>query len=165
MDAVDQILEQWRQVRPDLDVSAMGPIGRLSRVFHHHARQMNETFARHGINAAGFDVLATLRRAGPPYALSPGELMGSMMITSGTMTNRIDQLIKQGLVSRAKDPGDARRVVVKLTSTGFDLIDQAVAAHVKTQSALLAALSDQEIAALDDGLRKLMAASELDSGD
>lgn len=164
MDAVDQILEQWRQARPDLDVSAMGPIGRLSRVFHHHARRMNETFARHGLNAAGFDVLATLRRSGPPYALSPGELMASMMITSGTMTNRIDQLIKQGLVTRAKDPGDARRAVVKLTTTGFDLIDQAVAAHVKTQNALLAALSDQEIAALDDGLRKLMAAGERDSG-
>ncbi|NIZ09790.1 MarR family winged helix-turn-helix transcriptional regulator [Pseudooceanicola sp. HF7] len=164
MDAVDQILEQWRQARPDLDVSAMGPIGRLSRVFHHHSRQMNETFARHGLNAAGFDVLATLRRAGPPFALSPGELMASMMITSGTMTNRIDQLIKQGLVTRAKDPGDARRAVVKLTKTGFDLIDQAVAAHVETQNTLLAALSDAEIAGLDEGLRKLLVAAEQDGG-
>ena len=164
MDAVDLILEQWRQARPDLDVSAMGPIGRLSRVIQHHARQMGETFARYGLNAAGFDVLATLRRAGPPHALSPGELMASMMITSGTMTNRIDQLIKQGLVTRAKDPDDARRAVVKLTRAGFDLIDQVVAEHVKTQKALLAPLSDNEIAALDDGLRKLMAAAERDSG-
>lgn len=160
MDAVDRILEQWRQARPDLDVSAMGPIGRLSRIFHHNARQMGKTFAGHGLNAAGFDVLATLRRAGPPYALSPGELMASMMITSGTMTNRIDQLAKQGLVTRTIDPNDARRAVVKLTQQGFDLIDAAVADHVKTQKALLAVLSEEEIAALDRGLRKLLAAAE-----
>lgn len=160
MDAVDRILEQWRQARPDLDVSAMGPIGRLSRIFHHNARQMGKTFSEHGLNAAGFDVLATLRRAGPPYALSPGELMASMMITSGTMTNRIDQLAKQGLVTRTIDPNDARRAVVKLTQQGFDLIDAAVADHVKTQKALLAVLSEEEIAALDRGLRKLLAAAE-----
>jgi len=92
--------------------------------------------------------------------LSPGELMASMMITSGTMTNRIDQLAKQGLVTRTTDPNDARRAVVKLTKKGFDLIDAAVAEHVETQKALLAALSEEEIAALDDVLRKLMAAAE-----
>lgn len=160
MDAVDRILEQWCQARPDLDVSAMGPVGRLSRVFHHNARRMGERFAHHGLNAAGFDVLATLRRAGEPHALSPGELMASMMITSGTMTNRIDQLAKQGLVTRTTDPNDARRAVVKLTKKGFDLIDAAVAEHVETQKELLAALSEEEIAALDDVLRKLMAAAE-----
>lgn len=157
MDPVDLILEQWRQARPDLDVSAMGPVGRLSRVFHHNAHRMGETFARHGLNAAGFDVLATLRRAEPPHALSPGELMTSMMITSGTMTNRIDQLARQGLVTRTTDPKDARRAVVKLTKKGFEMIDVAVAEHVETQKALLAVLSEEEIAALDGALRKLMA--------
>lgn len=160
MEPVDRILEQWRQARPDLDVSAMGPVGRLSRVFHHNARRMGETFARHGLNAAGFDVLATLRRSTPPHALSPGELMTSMMVTSGTMTNRIDQLAKLGLVTRTTDPKDARRAVVKLTKEGFALIDVAVAEHVETQRSLLAALSDEEIAALDGALRKLMAAAE-----
>lgn len=160
MDLVDRILEQWRQARPNLDVSAMGPVGRLSRVFHHNARRMGETFARHGLNAAGFDVLATLRRSTPPHALSPGELMAAMMITSGTMTNRIDQLAKLGLVTRTTDPQDARRAVVKLTKKGFALIDVAVAEHVETQRSLLAALSDEEIAALDGALRKLMAAAE-----
>ncbi|AVO37340.1 MarR family winged helix-turn-helix transcriptional regulator [Pukyongiella litopenaei] len=160
MDAVDRILEQWHRVRPDLDISAMGSIGRLSRVFHYNARQMDETFARHGLNAAGFDVLATLRRAGLPHAMSPGELMASMMITSGTMTNRIDQLAKQGLVTRTADPKDARRAVVKLTKKGFDLIDVAVAEHVETQKALLSVLREEEIAALDDVLRKLLAATE-----
>lgn len=160
MDAVDRIFAQWRAERPDLDVTAMGPIGRLSRVYHHHARRMGETFARHGLNGAGFDVLATLRRSGPPHALSPGALMDAMMITSGTMTNRIDQLVKQGLVSRAPDPDDARRAVVQLTDKGFALIDKAVADHAQTQAALLEPLSDAEIAALDAALRKLMAAEE-----
>ncbi|ETA49491.2 MarR family transcriptional regulator (plasmid) [Ponticoccus alexandrii] len=156
MDDVDRILEQWRQARPDLDVGAMGPLGRLSRVFHHFSRSMGETFARHGLNAAGFDVLATLRRSPPPHALSPGALMASMMITSGTMTNRIEQLAKAGLVTRTSDSADARRAVVKLTPKGFDLIDKAIADHVQTQAALLSGLSDQEIARFDTLLRALL---------
>ncbi|MEV8468527.1 MarR family transcriptional regulator [Fluviibacterium sp. DFM31] len=162
MDAVDRILDQWRQARPDLDISAMGPIGRLSRVFHYNSGRLNETFARHGVNAAGFDVLATLRRSPPPHALSPGALMASMMITSGTMTNRIEQLARQGLVTRTADPNDARRAVVKLTKKGFDLIDTAVGEHVETQKTLLAALSEDEIATLDGALRKLLKAAEKD---
>ena len=160
MDAVDRILQQWKLERPDLNSGAMGPIGRLSRVYHHNARQMGDTFARHGLNAAGFDVLATLRRAGPPHAMSPGALMNAMMITSGTMTHRIDQLAKLGLISRATDQKDARRAVIQLTKQGFDLIDAAVADHVATQKSLLAPLTKEEITALDAALRKLMAAAE-----
>jgi DNA-binding MarR family transcriptional regulator len=156
MDAVDKILDQWRMSRPDLDTQAMGPIGRLSRVFHHNTARMAETFERHGLNAAGFDVLATLRRSSPPHALSPGELMASMMITSGTVTNRIDQLVKAGLVTRATDPNDGRRGVVKLTEDGFNLIDTAVADHVATQSGLLSDLTAEEVAQLDALLRKLL---------
>lgn len=121
---------------------------------------MGETFAKHGLNAAGFDVLATLRRSPPPHALSPGELMASMMITSGTMTNRIEQLAKAGLVTRTSDRNDARRAVVKLTAEGFDLIETAIADHVKTQKTLLAALTGEEVAQLDAALRKLMQAAE-----
>ncbi|QFT61108.1 HTH-type transcriptional regulator MhqR (plasmid) [Sulfitobacter sp. THAF37] len=157
MDAVDRILAQWQQERPDLDVGAMGPVGRLSRLFHHHARRMGQTFARHGLNAAGFDVLATLRRSPPPHALSPGELMESMMITSGTVTNRIEQLAKADLITRTSDKKDARRAVVKLTPKGFALIDKAVADHVKTQATLLKGLSREEIAQLDGLLRRLLA--------
>ncbi|WP_342666393.1 MarR family transcriptional regulator [Tateyamaria sp. ANG-S1] len=127
MDAVDKILEQWCVARPDLDVAPMGPVGRFSRVFHHMANRMGETFARHGLTAAVFDVLATLRRTPRPHALSPGELMSSMMITSGTMTNRIEQLSKTGLVLRCKHPEDARRVVVELTGKGLNLMDAALA--------------------------------------
>ncbi|WP_037265189.1 MarR family winged helix-turn-helix transcriptional regulator [Roseivivax halodurans] len=160
MDAVDRILKQWATARPDLDTSAMGPIGRLSRVFHHLTRRMGETFARHGLNAAGFDVLATLRRSPPPHALSPGELMSSMMITSGTMTNRVDQLAKAGLVTRRSDARDARRAVVELTDEGHKLIDAALADHVETQKSLLTVLSSDEIAQLDAALFKLMKAAE-----
>jgi DNA-binding MarR family transcriptional regulator len=160
MDAVGKILEQWRIARPDLDVSAMGPVGRFSRVFHHLTRRMGETFARYGLNAAGFDVLATLRRSPPPHALSPGELMSSMMITSGTMTNRIEQLAKAGLVTRRAHPEDARRAVVGLTDKGRDLIDAALADHVATQQALLEPLSAEEVGQLNAVLSKLLRAAE-----
>ncbi|MEM9348704.1 MAG: MarR family transcriptional regulator [Pseudomonadota bacterium] len=156
MDAVDKILKQWRLVRPDLDVGAMGPIGRHSRVHHHFRREMEATFAKHGLNGAGFDVLATLRRSPPPHALSPGELMSSMMITSGTMTNRIDQLVKVGLIDRKKDSDDARRAVIGLTEKGLALIDQAVADHVETQRTLLSGLTDAEIDQFDTVLVKLL---------
>lgn len=155
MDAVDQILAQWNAARPDLNVRAMGPLGRFKRVAQIFNREMSVTFEKYGLNAAGFDVLATLRRT-PPHALSAGELMSSMMITSGTMTNRIDQLAKSGLVRRTADPKDARKAVVQLTEAGRSLIDQAVSEHVKTQAGLLARLEEEEISTLDQILRKLL---------
>lgn len=160
MDAVDKILAQWQKSRPDLDVSAMGTIGRMSRVFHHMTNRMAATFERHGLNASGFDVLATLRRAPSPHTLSPGELMSSMMITSGTMTNRIDQLVKAGLVTRESNRKDARRAEVKLTNRGLHLIDGALADHVSTQKSLLCDLSEEEIAQLNTVLSKLLAAAD-----
>ena len=160
MDAVDRILAQWADARPDLDVSAMGPVGRLSRIHLRFSRRMQKTFARHGLNAPGFDVLATLRRSPPPHALSPGKLMTSMMITSGTVTNRIDQLAKVGLVTRQPDEDDARRAVIALTDKGRDLIDAAVEDHLETQRLLLAALTRDEISRLDAMLIKLMKAVE-----
>jgi DNA-binding MarR family transcriptional regulator len=156
MDDVDKILDQWRDQRPDLDTSAMGPIGRLVRLAQLLSRQMGKTFAHYDLNISSFDVLATLRRSAPPHRLSAGELMASMMITSGTMTNRIDQLEKVGLVSRTPDPNDARRALVGLTPQGYALIDQAIASHVETQTDLVSGLTEKELAQLDDLLRKLM---------
>lgn len=163
MDAVDRILKQWSVARPDLDVRPMGPIGRLNRTAHALSRSMAKTFAHHSLNAAGFDLLATLRRSPPPHALSAGDLMSSMMITSGTMTNRIDQLVKANLVERITDPTDARRAVVTLTPKGFDLIEKAIADHVQTQKRLLGNMNDSEVEQLDELLRKLMAS--IDTGD
>jgi DNA-binding MarR family transcriptional regulator len=155
MDQVDTLIEQWRVARPGLDVTTMGTIGRLSRATKRIHTVVEETFASFGLNMAGFDVLSALRRSGPPYALSPGDLLASMMITSGTMTNRIDQLEKAGLVSRTPDPGDARKAIVCLTPEGLQRIDEAIVQHVATQRRILAGLTAEEVAQLDGLLRKL----------
>lgn len=155
MDKVDEVTEQWRAARPDLDLTTVGPVGRLSRVTKRIHAVEEQTFAGLGLNMAGFDVLSALRRSGPPYALSPGDLLASMMITSGTMTNRLDQLQKAGLVSRTPDPNDARKAVVCLTPDGLARIEQAIGEHIATQRQLLAGLSTEEVAQLDELLRKL----------
>ncbi|BCP53896.1 transcriptional regulator [Kaistia sp. 32K] len=157
MDHVDEILQQWQRERPDLDVGPMGLIGRLGRVAHYLTREMEKTFAEFGLTGASFDVLATLRRAGPPYSLTPGDLLSTMMITSGTLTNRIDQLEKAGLVARAPSAGDRRVVIISLTERGFATIEATVTAHVATQKRLVSVLSDEERARLDGELRKFLA--------
>ncbi len=144
MDHVDQIVKQWNRERPDLDVAPMALLGRLKRLMLHISREMAETWAEHGLNAASFDVLATLRRSGPPFALSPADLIASTMVTSGTMTNRIDQLEKAGLVERTQSKEDRRSFLISLTGKGFDVIDAAVTAHVATQERLVSGLSPQE---------------------
>lgn len=155
MDLVDKIVMQWKAARPDLDTVTVGPIGRLTRVCKKMVAVEEANFARLGLNMAGFDVLSALRRAAPPHALSPGELMASMMITSGTMTNRIDQLEKAALVTRSTDPADARKSIVGLTPEGLALIDQAIVDHLATQQSLLAGMSADEMDQLDRLLRKL----------
>jgi DNA-binding MarR family transcriptional regulator len=163
MDRVDDILAQWNRERPDLDVGPMGLIGRVRRISQHLTREMERTFAKHGLNGASFDVLATLRRAGPPYRLSPGDLLATMMITSGTMTNRIDQLEKAGFVSRTQNPDDGRSVIISLTKKGFVVIDAAVTAHVATQARLTSRLSPEDFAALDRLLSKYLIGLETDA--
>ena len=157
MDHVDEILRQWNRERPDLDVGPMGLIGRLGRIVHYLTREMDKTFAAFGLTGASFDVLATLRRAGAPYSLSPGDLLSTMMITSGTLTNRIDQLEKAGLVARTQSAEDRRIVIVSLTETGFATIEAAVSAHVETQKRLVSVLSGDERALLDVQLRAFLA--------
>jgi DNA-binding MarR family transcriptional regulator len=160
MDRVDEILAQWHRERPDLDVAPMALIGRIRRISQHLSRAMEVTFARHGLTGASFDVLATLRRSGPPYRLSPGDLLATMMITSGTMTNRIDQLEKAGFVERSHNPDDRRSVIISLTEKGFAVIDAAVTEHVATQARLTSGLSKEDSAALNALLIKYLAAFE-----
>lgn len=148
MDHVEKILEQWRRERPDLDVAPMGLIGRVKRLAVHLSREQDKVFVRFGLNSASFDVLATLRRSGAPYSLSPGELMASTMVTSGTMTNRIDQLEKLGLVERTKNPDDGRGFLIALTPEGLALIEEAVAAHTANQARLVSGLPEAEREAL-----------------
>jgi DNA-binding MarR family transcriptional regulator len=162
MDRIDKILEQWRRERPDLDTTAMGLLGRLRNLALHLSREMEKTFGRFNLNAANFDVLATLRRSGEPYTLSPSDLMETMMVSSGTMTNRIDQLERAGLVARSQNPDDGRSFLISLTPKGFELIDAAVTAHVETQKRLISTLSEGERKALDRLLRNYLA--DLESG-
>ncbi|CUH98732.1 MarR family winged helix-turn-helix transcriptional regulator [Leisingera aquaemixtae] len=160
MDHVDFITQQWGKERPDLDVTAMGVIGRVARLYLAYQREMHKTFAEFGLNAAKFDVLATLRRSGAPYTLSPGELLKATMVASGTMTNRIDRLEADGLVKREVNPQDSRSFLVGLTEEGFALIDRAVTAHVQTQTRLLAGLNAAEAEALTTLLSKAQAAAD-----
>lgn len=146
---LEDIRAQWARERPDLETAPMGLIGQMGRLSRVLGAEMEATFARHGLNQASFDLLATLRRSGPPYALTAGELMGRMMITSGSVTNRINRLEMQKLVERRTDKEDARRAIVALTEAGFAVIDRAVEDHVATQKRLTDLLSAEEFAQLD----------------
>jgi DNA-binding MarR family transcriptional regulator len=156
MDHVDKILAQWKRERPDLDTAPMGTLGRISRLRAVLAREIDVELAKHGLSRSSFDVLATLRRSGAPYRLSPGELLASTMVTSGTMTNRIDQLEKSGLVERLINPDDRRGVIIALTDKGFETVDAAVTAHVANQHRLVAGLDEGERRALDGLLAKFL---------
>lgn len=160
MDPVERILEQWREERPDLDVGPMGVMGRLKRLEVHLSKQLATVFAAHGLNMASFDVLATLRRSGAPYALSPTDLMDWTMVTSGTMTNRIDRLVADGFVSRERNADDGRGFVIALTDKGKTVVDEAVTSHVRNQQQLVASLSKEEREALNALLTKWLSAFE-----
>ncbi len=159
-DGLDRILEQWAEERPDLDASPMGVFGRLSRAERMLDRSLSETFKRFGLVRGEFDVLATLRRNGEPYSLTPTELYRSTMLSSGAMTNRLDRLEGRGLVRRSPDPGDRRGVLITLTEEGLDLIEEAVEAHVRNEDRLLCSLGDEDREQLADLLRKLLVSME-----
>lgn len=164
MDQVDRILAQWRAERPDLDVGPMGTFGRLKRLCDHLAAELAGVYKAHGLSAASFDVLATLRRSGAPYALSPSALIAWTMVTSGTMTNRLDRLEEAGLIERRTNPEDGRGSVVALTGAGLALIDEVVGAHVANQHRLISALPEEVRATLDAGLRAWLAPFEGGAG-
>jgi DNA-binding MarR family transcriptional regulator len=143
LDAVDRITGQWNAVRPDVDVSPIQVIGRVSRLSRLVDRRLAENFALYGIENWMYDVLATLRRSGEPYELTAGELVRQTMVTTGAVTNRIDRLEDRGLVERTRTR-DRRKVVVRLTAQGLDLVDEVVHAHLATEREILAALSPRQ---------------------
>lgn len=159
-DLVDEILAQWQKERPDLDASPMGVIGRVARLHKYLQKAIGEVFAEYGLNPGEFDVLATLRRNGAPYQLTPTELYNSMMVSSGTMTNRIDKLEKMGLVERLADARDRRGTLISLTDKGFEVIDAAVTAHVANGHRILNALEKAELADLAKLMRQLLVSLE-----
>lgn len=158
MDRAAKAVEQWKRERPDLDVSPMAVLGRLNEASSLIARdRLAPLFARFGLQAGEFDVLATLRRSGAPYALTPTALYEATMVTSGAMTNRLDRLEKAGLILRGPHPNDRRGIVVRLTGKGLALIDEALTAHVANEHEILAGLSDAEREMLARLLGKLIA--------
>jgi DNA-binding MarR family transcriptional regulator len=157
-DRAANALAQWRKERPDLDSAPMAVLGRLAEAALLVARdRLEPVFAGFGLQAGEFDVLATLRRSGAPYALTPTALYEATMISSGGMTNRIDRLEKAGFVERRPHPSDRRGALVALTQKGGALIDKAVGAHVANERAILDHLTRAEQAALDRLLAKLIA--------
>jgi DNA-binding MarR family transcriptional regulator len=155
-DEVDDLVAAWRAERPDLDVEPLQVVSRVSRLARHTDRARRAAFASHGLELGEFDVLAALRRQGPPYRLSPGALLRTTLVTSGTMTNRVDRLEQAGLVRRAPDPQDKRGVLVTLTEPGAARVDAALADLLQAEQALLAGLSRDDRRLLADLLRALL---------
>jgi DNA-binding MarR family transcriptional regulator len=156
-DEVDELVAGWRAERPDLDTEPLQVLSRVSRLARHLDRARTTAFAAHGLQVWGFDVLSALRRQGPPYQLSPGALLRATLVTSGTMTNRIDRLAEAGLVSRRPDPQDKRGVLVTLTARGQAAVDAALEDLLRSERSLLTGLDPaqrRELAAL---LRILLA--------
>ncbi|MGE5291780.1 MAG: MarR family winged helix-turn-helix transcriptional regulator [Micromonosporaceae bacterium] len=156
-DEVDQLVGEWRAQRPDLDVEPLHVLSRIWRLARHLDRARAAAFAGHGLEPWEFDVLSALRRQGPPYQLSPGSLLRTTMVTSGTMTNRLDRLEQAGLVRRSPDPQDKRGVLVSLTDKGAERVDGAMAELLNSERALLAGLTEGQRAELASLLRSLLA--------
>ncbi|MGI5449775.1 MarR family winged helix-turn-helix transcriptional regulator [Streptomyces sp. CA-243310] len=156
-DAVDAITAQWYAVRPDLDTAPMAVFGRIYRIAKAMGDEMERTYNRYGISRGEFDVVATLRRSGIPYTLSPRQLSSTLMLTTGGMTGRLDKLEKAGLLTRSPDPHDRRGLHVTITDRGLTLIDEAVTAGLEVQRAALTGLDPQEAEVLTGLLRKLLA--------
>ena len=153
-DHVGRILEQWARERPDLDPSPLGVIGRLHRLADTLNTELRALFAEAGLSDGDFDVMASLRRAGAPFALTPSELAATTMVTSGAVTKRVDRLEAQGYVTRTVSTDDARSRTIALTDTGRALIDDLFPRHVANERRLLAGLSEDERADLARLLEK-----------
>jgi DNA-binding MarR family transcriptional regulator len=154
-DDVDRLIAAWQRERPDLDVAPMHVLSRVTRLALHLDRARKEAFAGHGLEPSEFDVLSALRRAGEPYQLSPGQLVQETLVTSGTMTNRVDRLVRKGLVERLPDPVDRRGVQVRLSDTGKTAVDGALDALIAREHDLLAGLAAAEAEGIAASLRKL----------
>jgi DNA-binding MarR family transcriptional regulator len=159
-DHVDAILQQWAHEYPYVDTSPMGVIGRIWRLSRHLEQRVQAVLAQFECSLPDFDVLATLRRSGPPYSLTAGQLMSSAMVTSGAITNRVDRLVERGLVTREANADNRRIRQISLSPAGLDLVERMVPAHVQNEGDLLSALTTAEYDDLVAILRKLLHAME-----
>jgi DNA-binding MarR family transcriptional regulator len=154
-DGVDEIIDHWRRERPELDASPVGVIGRISRLSREIEARLEPVYAAHGLEPGWHDVLATLRRGGPPYELRPSEFAQGLMITSSGTTKRLDRLERAGLITRRPDPADRRGILIALTDEGRRMIDEVTGPHLANEARLLEALSEPERERLAGLLRKL----------
>jgi DNA-binding MarR family transcriptional regulator len=161
-DAVDEILEQWRVERPDLDPSPIGIVGRVSRLARELEARLEPVYKAHGLEPGWHDVLATLRRNGPDHRLRPTDLTNATMLTSSGTTKRLDKLEREGLIRREADPSDRRGTLIALTAAGRELIDSVTAAHLANERRLLEALDEDEKHVLTDLLRRLLSSLPAD---
>ncbi|MFI7665030.1 MarR family winged helix-turn-helix transcriptional regulator [Nocardia sp. NPDC049526] len=159
-DPVDTIVEQWRRERPDLELEAMGVIGRLGRLLVVAQRDIEAVFIAHGLQRGEFDVLAALRRSGEPFELNPSVLADTLMLSRAGMTGRLDRLESAGLVRRIADAQDRRAIRVALTETGRTLIDKVVTAHTENETRMLSVLSAKDRRDLDRIARVLLGSLE-----
>lgn len=155
-DEVDRLVAAWRVARPELDPAPLEVLSRVSRLSRHLDRARQRALETQGLDLWEFDVLVALRRAPRPHELSPGALLRATMVTSGTMTNRIDRLTERGLVSRRPDPEDGRGVLVRLTARGRERADGAMIALLERERGLLAELDTDEQVTLAALLRRLL---------
>lgn len=156
-DEVAGIVAAWSEERPDLDPSPMEILSRVTRLARHLDLERRRAFASHGLEPWEFDVLSSLRRSGVPYALTPGALMAELLVSSGTMTNRVDRLESKGFVSRSPSPEDRRAVLVTLTEEGRARVDAALGALLDYEREILAPVDEDERAVLARGLTKILA--------
>jgi DNA-binding MarR family transcriptional regulator len=155
-DRLDRILAQWHRERPDLDVTALGLLGRLLLAAQLADMRLASGLVKHGLQPGWFDLLAALRRGGKPYELNPTELMRATMLSSGGVTKRLDRLVEAGMLERRADPDDRRGTLVRLTRRGKASIDAALATHVANEERLLDGLTQAEQRQLDGLLRTLL---------
>lgn len=154
-DHIDRLRAQWARELPDLDTRGMEVLGRARRIVLRSRLPIEAVFASHGLDAGEFDVLSTLRRSGAPYALRPTELYRSLMISSGGLTDRLNRLVRSGMITRPPSPGDGRSLLVQLTDKGRTTVEAAFREDMAVEAGLLTALNDAERASLADLLRKL----------
>ena len=154
-DEVDRIVDAWAHERPDLDFSPLQVLSRVGRLARHLDRARRAAFSASELESWEFDVLSALRRAGDPYQLSPKALLQQTLVSSGTMTNRIDRLVERGLVERRTDPNDGRGILVVMTPRGQERVDRAISELLVGESELLVALSPADQERLAGLLRKL----------
>ncbi|MDQ2836284.1 MAG: MarR family transcriptional regulator [Actinomycetota bacterium] len=159
-DEVDAIVAAWTQQRPDLDVAPLQVLSRISRLAQLLDERRSQAFAEHGLATHEFDVLAALRRSGPPYEQTPGQLLEATHVTSGTMTNRLDRLAERTLIVRRAHPADGRQVLIRLTPAGRKRVDAAFEALLASEEALLDGLPASQRSSLATGLRRLLSLTD-----